>query len=146
MKAAFILALIVSIGLVPLQPALAGPTIPSADVELLVSLAQLDSHHVVLAEAENIVVHLISGDKTIVSGIVNVDGTSTVCTTVDVTGCPTPTQVVLSDCSPVANTYTFVPGGPGVGTFSDGPITGTVFNGSILLTCQTLPPPTATRH
>ena len=140
MKAAFVLALIVSAVVLPLQPAFA-----VVDLQLLIGGAQLDTRDVVIMEAT----HIVIGTKPPTqSATVIVNGDKFTCTTVVVTGCPTPTEVVLSDCSdaqgPVANVYTIDPGGPTVGTFDDGDsITGTVFNGQIRLTCRTIPPPPA---
>jgi len=142
MRVAFALALIVSTVFLPLQSVLAAPV--SVELELLVGVALLNSHNVVSAEANHIVVRRADHDETIQSATVRVNAADpTTCTVVAVTGCPTPTEAVLSGCSD-GKTYTITPGGVGVGTFTNGTTEGTVSQGSLSLTCQTFPPPAAT--
>jgi hypothetical protein len=163
MRAVYVLALIVSALVLPLQPtlAVAQPSV-SAAVELAVAVTQLDTRDVIVVEANHIDITIgQQSPKTVQSGIVifapasnaGVPTTSTVnCATVEFTGaCPSPTSVNLSDCSdsvgPILNTYFLTPGGPNVGTFTDHfGYHGTVFNGSIVLTCQTVPPPPTSRR
>jgi hypothetical protein len=144
MRAAFVLALIFSAVLLPLQQA-AAVTV-TADVQLLVGFAVLESRDVVVVEADNVTIHLPTSDKTIQGAVVNVNGVSTTCSTVVVSGCPTPSDATLSGCDD-ARTYFIVPGGAGVGVFDNGDtIDSTVLAGSITLTCSTFPPPTASKR
>jgi hypothetical protein len=146
MRAAFVRTLIVSTLVLPMQPALAGTGTPSADVQSVLAIAQLDIHEQIAVEGINITLHLAGGDHLFENALVTAGGASTKCTTVTVTGCPTPTQAVLSDCAD-ARTYTLAPGGAGVGTFSNGgTIDGTVSHGSISLACQTFPAPPPARR
>jgi hypothetical protein len=140
MKTAFVLALTALTVALPLGGAFAAPSV-TADIEVLVGSAQINdaNNDLIAVVAENITVNIGTHNKAVQQGIVNIGNAIApiTCTEVTFTGCPGPvTQVVLDSCSDT-KTYTIVPGGATVGSFTDGgSVDGTVTHGAIDAVCK----------